>query len=198
MEPYKGLRYLLDACDILRSRGRHFRLVIAGTGPDHQVHAGRIATSPHIELVNKYIPAGEVGALFRRASTVVLPYTDATQSGVAAIALANSRPVIATATGDLTEIVVHGRSGLIVPPCNAQGLADAMEQLLVDRPLRDSLAAGAGRQARDRLSWSRVADLTVETYVRAGAPSATASRPVAAPTFLPSSERRSDATADLA
>lgn len=194
MEPYKGLRYLLDACDILDARGHRFRVIIAGTGPDLEVHAERIAASPHIELINKYIPAGDVGALFRRASAVVLPYTDATQSGVAAIALANSRPVIATATGDLTEIVVHGRSGLIVPPCNEVALAKAMEQILVDRTMRDALAGGAGREARDKLCWSRVADLTVETYVRAGAPSA--ARPVVQPTFLPSTEPRSDALAD--
>lgn len=193
MEPYKGLRYLLDACDILEGRGRRFRLIIAGTGPDLDVHAERIAASTHIELINKYIPAGEVGALFRRASAVVLPYTDATQSGVAAIALANSRPVIATATGDLTEIVQHGRSGLIVPPCNEEALADAMEQLLADRALRDSLADGAGRQAHDKLCWSRVADLTVETYVRAGAPSPI--QPAVQSSILPL-ERRSDGAAD--
>jgi glycosyltransferase involved in cell wall biosynthesis len=193
MEPYKGLRYLLDACDILHARGHSFRLIIAGTGPDLDVHAERIATSGHIELINKYIPAGEVAALFRRASAVVLPYTDATQSGVAAIALANSRPVIATATGDLTEIVVDGRSGLVIPPCEAVALADAMTQLLVDRPRRDALAAGAGRQAREKLCWSRVADLTVETYMRAGAPAS--ARPVAHPTALPSADRRPDAPA---
>ncbi|MDQ2639058.1 MAG: glycosyltransferase family 4 protein [Pseudomonadota bacterium] len=196
MEPYKGLRYLLDACDILHARGHRFRLVIAGTGPDLEVHAQRIAASPHIELINKYIPAGEVGALFRRASAVVLPYTDATQSGVAAIALANSRPVIATATGDLTEIVLHGRSGLIVPPCNEEALANAMGQLLVDGPLRDSLAEGAGRQAREKLCWSRVADLTLETYVRAGAPSP--AQPAVQSTVLPSMERRSGSAPDQA
>jgi len=196
MEPYKGLRYLLDACDILDARGHRFKVVIAGTGPDLEVHAQRIAASPHIELINKYIPAGEVGALFRRASAVVLPYTDATQSGVAAIALANSRPVIATATGDLTEIVQHGRSGLIVPPCNEEALANAMGQLLVDRPLRDSLAEGAGRQAREKLCWSRVAELTVETYIRAGAPSP--AQPAVQATILPTLERRSDSAADPA
>lgn len=170
MEPYKGLRYLLDACDLLRGRGYSFKLIIAGKGPDLDHQAARIASSDFVELLNQYVPADQVATLFRRACAVVLPYTDATQSGVAAIALANSRPVIATRTGDLPETVVHGESGLIVPPCDARALADAMGQLLDDRHRRDTLAAGAGRQAREGLSWERVAELSVEAYVRAGAP----------------------------
>jgi glycosyltransferase involved in cell wall biosynthesis len=97
----------------------------------------------------------------------VLPYTDATQSGVAAIALANSRPVIASNAGDLPDIVQDGRTGLLVPPCDARSLADAMERLLADEPLRSSLAMEAGRYARDRLLWPRIAELTVGTYQRA-------------------------------
>jgi len=167
MEPYKGLRYLLDAADILQRRGRAVRLVLAGTGPDLQQHRARILSCGWIEMLDHYIPAAEVDSLFRRATAVVLPYTDATQSGVAAIALANSRPVISTAVGDLPDVVIEGRTGLLVPPCDGMALADAMQSLLVDRGLRDALAEGAGQYAAERLSWARIAELTEATYRRA-------------------------------
>ncbi len=167
IESYKGLRYLLDANDILRSRGHASKLVIAGTGPDLETHRPRLAASAGVELINRYVPAVDVPSLFRRSTAAVLPYTDATQSGVAAIALANSRPVIATAVGDLPDIVIHGRTGLIVPPCDGKSLADAMENLIGDRGFRDSLAAGAGQYAKEKLSWSRIAELTEATYCRA-------------------------------
>ncbi|HJR68889.1 MAG TPA: glycosyltransferase family 4 protein [Gammaproteobacteria bacterium] len=167
MEPYKGLRYFLDAGDILRSRGHEFRLIVAGTGTDLTRHRERIAASDWVELIDRYVSATEVADLFRRSAAVVLPYTDATQSGVAAIAFANSRPVIASAVGDLPDVVIPGRTGLLVAPCDARALADAMEKILVDRALRDSLAAGAGQYARERLSWPRIAELTQETYRRA-------------------------------
>jgi glycosyltransferase involved in cell wall biosynthesis len=167
MELYKGLRYFLDAGDILRRRGHAFRLIVAGTGPDLTRHRERIAASEWIELIDRYVSATEIAELFRRSAAVALPYTDATQSGVAAIAFANSRPVIASAVGDLPDVVIPGRTGLLVPPCDARALADAMEKVLVDRGLRDSLAAGAGQYARERLSWPRIAELTEETYRRA-------------------------------
>ena len=69
--------------------------------------------------------------------------------------------------GDLPDIVIHGRTGLIVPPCDGKRLADAMENLLGDRGLRDVLAAGAGQYAKEKLSWSRIAELTEGTYCRA-------------------------------
>lgn len=183
VQPYKGLRYLLDAGDILRGRGHAVRLVVAGTGPDLAQHRERIAAADWIELVDRYIGVAEVPRLFRRALGVVLPYTDASQSGVSAMAFALSRPVIATRVGDVPDVVLDGRTGLIVPPRNAPALADAMEKLLLDRGLRDALAAGAGQFAKEKLSWPRIADLSTDTYLRAlaGRPLRAAGRPVHEP-----------------
>ncbi len=167
VESYKGLRYLLDANDILRSRGRASKLIIAGTGPDLETHRPRLAASDCVELINRFVPPADVASLFRRSTAVVLPYMDATQSGVATIALANSRPVIATPVGDLPDVVIHGRTGLIVRPRDAKSLAEAMESLIADPALRDLLAAGAGQYANEKLSWSRIAELTEATYCRA-------------------------------
>ena len=164
---YKGLRYLLDAGDILHGRGHDFRVIVAGTGNDLEHHRQRIATAPWVELIDRYISPGEVPDLFQRAMCVVLPYTDATQSGVSAMALGSSRPVIATNVGDVPDVVVDGKTGLIIPPRNAKALADAMEKLLVDRRLCDSLARGACLLAKERLAWPQIADLTAATYGRA-------------------------------
>jgi glycosyltransferase involved in cell wall biosynthesis len=167
IHPYKGLSYLLDAGDILRSRGHAFRLVVAGTGPELARHRERIAAASWVELIDRYIAVGEVPGLFRRALGVVLPYTDASQSGVSAMAFALSRPVIATRVGDVPDVVIDGQTGLLVPPRDGGALADAMEKLLLDRRLRDALAAGASRFAKEKLSWARIAELTCDTYLRA-------------------------------
>jgi glycosyltransferase involved in cell wall biosynthesis len=167
IESHKGLRYLLDAGDLLYSRGLEFRLVVAGTGSDLEQHRERMAATPWVELVDRYVAAAEVPALFRRASGVVLPYTDATHSSVSVMACAASRPVVATSVGALPEVVIDGQTGLLVPPRDVVALADALEGLLTDRGLRDALAAGAGRFARDKLAWPHIADLLHGTYRRA-------------------------------
>lgn len=167
IESYKGLRYFLDAGDVLQSRGRDFRLVVAGRGSDLEHQRKRVAATARVELIDRYISTAEVPDLFRRAMVVVLPYTDATQSGVSAMAFSFSRPVIATGVGDLPEVVIDGQTGLIVPPRDAKALADAMERLLLDRRLRDTLATGASRFAKEHLSWPRIADVTHDVYRRA-------------------------------
>jgi glycosyltransferase involved in cell wall biosynthesis len=167
IESYKGLRYLLDAGDVLHGRARDFRVIVAGTGSDLQHYRKRIAASAWVELIDRYVSAAEVPDLFRRAMVVVLPYTDATQSGVGALAFAHSRPVIATSVGDVPEAVIDGQTGLIVPPRDGNALADAMEKLVADRRLRDSLATGAARFAKERLSWPRIADMMQDVYRRA-------------------------------
>jgi glycosyltransferase involved in cell wall biosynthesis len=167
IEIYKGLSFLLDAADILQARGVPARLIIAGTGTALEKHRTRIAASDCIELIDRFVPATDVPNLFRRATAAVLPYTDATQSGVAAIAIANCRPVIASNVGDLPDIVSNERTGLLVSPRDAIGLANAMERLIVDGSLRHRLASEAGRYARSRLSWSRIAELSAETYEHA-------------------------------
>jgi glycosyltransferase involved in cell wall biosynthesis len=164
---YKGLQHFLEAGEILHRRGHAMKLIVAGTGADLARHRDRIASSPWVELIDRYIAPAEVAPLFRRASVVVLPYTDATQSGVAAMAFAHGRPVISTRVGDLPEVVIEGRTGRLVAPCNGQELADAMEQLLRDAPLRQALGIGAAEFAASEISWGRIAEMSVGTYRRA-------------------------------
>src|SRR5690606_14746481 len=71
---YKGLRFFLEAGDLLHARRLDFRLIVAGTGDDLEVHRRRMAASPWVEVIDRYIHPEEVSGLFRRASVVVLPY----------------------------------------------------------------------------------------------------------------------------
>lgn len=167
IEAYKGLSDLLTACETLVTQGISLRLLIAGRGSDLDTNRQRVNAAPWVELQESYIPAEAIPALFRRATLVVLPYTDATQSGVATLAFAFGRPVLATATGALPEVVINGRTGVLVPPRAPQQLAEALRQLLQDPAKLASLAAGASEFARNELDWRTIARHTVASYVRA-------------------------------
>lgn len=167
IEAYKGLGDLLSACERLAERGIHFRLLIAGRGSDLSLHRPRIAKATWAEVEEAFIPSEAVPALFRRSAIVVLPYTDATQSGVAALAFAFGRPVVATETGALPEVVIHGRTGLLVQPRDPTQLADALAELLLDRPKLAQLAVGAGQFACRELNWETLAERTLECYLSA-------------------------------
>jgi glycosyltransferase involved in cell wall biosynthesis len=70
-------------------------------------------------------------------------------------ALALGRPVVACAVGGVPEIVVPGRTGLLVPPEDPAALAAALERLRRDPGLRARLGASAARDARARFDVRR-------------------------------------------
>jgi glycosyltransferase involved in cell wall biosynthesis len=67
--------------------------------------------------------------VFNQVHVVALPYVAASQSGVAYMAFAFERPVLATAVGGLRDVVVDDFNGLIVEPRSAEQLAAALERM---------------------------------------------------------------------
>jgi len=164
MEAYKGLELLFDALDLLRARGRAFRLALIGRGPELDRLRNRVAEAADIELDETYLPPAAASAQFQRASIVVLPYTDATQSGVAAAAVANGRPMVASTSGGLPDAVTDGVDGLLFENGDAAALADRLEQLLCDPDKLQRLAEGVRTAAQTRFSWDVIAGALHEAF----------------------------------
>lgn len=166
VEAYKGFGVLLDAAQLLRARQVPHVVHVAGRGSDLDANRARALATPGVELQEAFVPAAAIPALFCRADVVVLPYLDATQSGVAAMALAFGRPVVASAVGALPEVVHDGVNGLLVPPGDPQALADALERVIKDRPFNASLARNGAQFAATELSWTGIAAHTASLYAR--------------------------------
>jgi len=98
-EPYKGMQHLVAAFTRIQQSIPDWNLVLAGEGELPPFL--RVGTPPGIEIRNEYVPDADVALMMQRAQFVVIPYTEATQSGVIAIAYAFGRPVIATSVGGL-------------------------------------------------------------------------------------------------
>lgn len=168
MTRYKGLDVLVRAQALVSERVPGARFVIAGRGEALAMYATQLR-APGFEVHDRFIANAEVAALFRRAAVVVLPYTEASQSGVIPVAYAFGTPVIVTRIGSLPEVVDDGGSGLIVAPGNAEELAAAIVAVLTDSGLRARLAVGACRMRDTRLSWRTVAEQTERFYRGDGA-----------------------------
>ncbi len=74
-------------------------------------------------------------------------------------------PVIASAVGGVAEVVVHGESGLLVPPKSVPLLAEALTRLVEDRDLRLRLGRAARQRFNDRFQYSRQIELTRSVYL---------------------------------
>ncbi len=169
LSPYKGLEVLYKAAPQVASKVAGVRFVIAGQPlPGYQPPVPpQLTNGGHIDCSAGYVPNARLAELFQRATVVVCPYTDATQSGVVLTAYAFDRPVVATRTGGLPEYVDDGHTGLLVPPSDPVALADALIRILTDEPLRRRLQTGAAQARTGELSWSRIASQTIGAYSRA-------------------------------
>jgi glycosyltransferase involved in cell wall biosynthesis len=79
-----------------------------------------------VEVRNEYIPESELDSLLRDARLVLLPYKDATQSGVGLHAVERGVPCVVSSAGGLPELVEDVRASLVVAPEDPQGLADSI------------------------------------------------------------------------
>jgi glycosyltransferase involved in cell wall biosynthesis len=126
---YKGLDVLLEAVALLKGRLDVALLVVGEFYDDEGPYRDRIqrlGIGPGVTVRSDYVPNDEVKYYFSAADAAVLPYTSATQSGIAQIAYNFELPVIASAIGGLPEVVRDGETGLLIPPGDPAALADAI------------------------------------------------------------------------
>lgn len=140
---YKGLDTLVQAEALLRDRLPGLRIVIAGRGDDPRSLGPAIADPARYDVRYGYVEDREVAQLLLDADLVVLPYTEASQSGVLHLATTFARPIVVTDVGELRATVEPNGLGLVVPPADPGALADAIARLAGDRALLGRLGANA-------------------------------------------------------
>lgn len=130
---YKGLPLLLDAVEMLRSDGISIELGVAGAGDIDDMRS-RLATLG-AEVINRWLDDREIVPLLARYDAMALPYIEASQSGVAAVAFGSCMPVVAMPSGGLAEQVIEGRTGTVAGEVSARSFADAIRRLASDPAL---------------------------------------------------------------
>jgi len=108
-----------------------------------------------VTLQDQYVPNEAVRVYFSAADVVVLPYRSATQSGIVQIAYQLDRPVICTDVGGLREVVLDGRTGLVVPPDDPAALAAALVRYYaqgLEEPFVQAIREEKGKYSWDRMT----------------------------------------------
>ena len=147
----KGFDYLVDACRLLRERGRRVRCVIVGEGEEREALAQQVARAgleQDVVLVGA-LPRAEVARLIRQAAVVALPCVvdpEGDRDGLPTVlleAMALGTPVISTRVAGIPEMIDDGHSGLLVDERDAPALADAIAAVLDSPALQARLRAAA-------------------------------------------------------
>jgi glycosyltransferase involved in cell wall biosynthesis len=172
IKKYKGLEYLVEAFDRTRRTLPDAVLLVAGSlssedREEYERYSDLLAglrQRQDVVCISEYIPVERVGLYFAAADLVALPYVRTYHSGILLAAYAAGRPVVVTDTGTLTEDVQEGRTGFVVPPQDAEALADRITAVIGRSDRGRSMGEAARQAAMTIHSWSVVAKRTMQLY----------------------------------
>jgi glycosyltransferase involved in cell wall biosynthesis len=136
---HKGLEYLVYAQPMITKQVPAARIIVSSYGEDLERCKALIIDPEKFEIHEGFVPGERLPSYFQRASIVVLPYLTASTSGILMTALAFGKPVVVTNVGCLPEYVQDGITGIIVPPRDAERLAEAIIHLLKNDELRHKM-----------------------------------------------------------
>ncbi len=151
----KGADLAVEALRRLRKRGIDTTLTICGDGPERDALEQQVRDADLEDSITfeGWTEPDELAAHYRRAELLLVPSRYEPFGIVALEAIASGCPVVAAETGGLPEAV--GDCGLLVPPDDAEALADATERALrsdVRSDLRAGMPAHVARHRIDRIA----------------------------------------------
>jgi glycosyltransferase involved in cell wall biosynthesis len=173
----KGVHILLEAVAALAERPG-LRLVVVGDGPERAALvtvADRLGIADRVEFTGP-VSRDELRTRYAQCDAFVLPAIqdakgDVEGLGVVLIeALLQGKPVIASESGGIVDIVRHAKTGLLVPPGDSAKLAEAIAVYMSDPELAAALARNGRAHVLREFSWSTITDRLVEVYEELAGP----------------------------
>lgn len=158
---YKGVDLLVEAADAVADRDVRIDLRIVGDGP---LDVGPIPSNVTVD--RRWVPEPEMRDTLVWADAVVLPYVEASQSGVAPMATALGLPLIVTPVGGLVEQVEPGVTAVVARRVDASALADAIVELASDDVAYGEMAERCLASSGVDTAWDVIVDDLVVRLIR--------------------------------
>jgi glycosyltransferase involved in cell wall biosynthesis len=159
----KGTRYLLRAFATVARKYDRVQLLIIGDGPlRRQLHAltTSLGMRDRVEFLGA-VPHGAVLSWMRKAAMLVLPgirTATGREEGLGMVLLeaaATGLPIVGSRVGGISECMIEGKTGFLVPERDEDALARRMEELLEDPDRRHRMGAAGRALVEDRFDIDR-------------------------------------------
>jgi glycosyltransferase involved in cell wall biosynthesis len=148
----KGFAYLVKACRLLKDKGLEFKCRIVGQADDQTELIKQLIAALGLEdtiSLGKGVSQEELRQIYQEATIFALPcqiIDNGDRDGIPNVlveAMAMALPVVSTHISGIPELIDHQHDGWLVPQKDANALAWALEELLLDSALRDRLGQAA-------------------------------------------------------
>ena len=152
---------LLKAFANVRKKLPYLKLMVAGNGDVKPYLQDFNDLSDSLELNIRWIADEEFAEILHNVDFVVLPYLDATQSGIIPLAFAFGKTVIASKVGGIPEQIPSG-TGVLVPPGDVVALENAILNMYHQPDKIREMGNNAYCYANEELTWKKSADKLVD------------------------------------
>ena len=160
---YKGLDNLLEAVALLKGK-INLKLIVAGefysNENKYKILIEELGINDTLMLFTDFIPTSEVKYYFSACDAVILPYKDATQSGIVQIAMNFRKPVIATNVGGLAEVIKDNKTGFIIEKENPKIMAETIVKFYTENKEKEFV--DNIETELEKYSWKRFVDGILE------------------------------------
>ena len=166
LEEAKGFEYLISAVPGLLRRFPKLLLLIAGDGPLREAlqgQAAQLGVEGHVRFAGYQ---RDVQAVLDCLDVFVLPSLCETLGYAFLEAMATCVPTVGTTVGGVPEVIVHGETGLLVPPRDPTALASAIATLIDSGELRTRMGRAARERVIDNFDESQMVRRTIDLYRR--------------------------------
>jgi glycosyltransferase involved in cell wall biosynthesis len=164
--PHKGQRHLIEAARLVLPHVPDARFIIAGDGelrPSLERQIQEHHLEKHVLLVGF---RSDVLSLHKAFDIFVMSSVTEGLGTSLLDAMAAAKPVVATATGGIPEVVVDGETGFLVPPRDPAAMAAAIVRLLKDDAVRSRMGEAGRARACTLFSAERMVQETHRVYQR--------------------------------
>jgi glycosyltransferase involved in cell wall biosynthesis len=165
--PHKGQKHLVDAMPHVLREVPDAHLIIFGEGELRPQLERQIK---ELRLEKRVLLAGFRQDVLQLVKSVDLFAMSSVTEGLGSTildAMAMKLPVVGTHAGGIPETVVHGDTGLLVPPADPRALAGAIVRLLKDPPLGERMGAAALACVAEHFGVANLLSGTLRAYKKA-------------------------------
>jgi glycosyltransferase involved in cell wall biosynthesis len=146
---YKGIELLLEAFQLL-SKPENYYLTIAGKS-SYNIDWPKLK---NLSIIDKFLDEEEISYLLNTNDVLILPYIDATQSGIVTLGMASGLPIICTNVGGLKEQI--GYKNALFCSISSSDLKSKIELLSEDCAMYETLSYRILERGKS-LDWSNIA-----------------------------------------
>ncbi len=161
---HKGHKYLIEAAGILKQKAPHIKLIIVGKGPLRMELDEQVKKTDVDDIVFFLGFREDVPQILASLDLFVLSsYLEGLGTSIMD-AMASRLPVVATEVGGIPELVIHEKTGLLVPPRDPRALAEAILKLYRDRKLATLYGEEGYKVVHEKYSSRAMAKKIIREY----------------------------------